>query len=485
MDWKKYINYRDIRFWLILFFIVRLYAITAPPLEFQHPWRQTDGLMIARNFYETLPNIFYPMVDTAGEKSGITGSEFPILNYLIYLTSLVFGYEHWYGRLIVLIVSTLGSFYFYKSIKKFFGETVAFNATIILTASYWFSYSRKIFPDCFAASLCLIALYFVLEYLEKGKITHLILYLVLAALGGLSKISAAIVLSVLAIPLLFQNYPISRKTWMVGASGVILITIAGWYFAWVPYLNRTYGYGDHFLMGYPFAQGWSEVQNEFSEVLRRLLIVPTKYLGLFIFIGSLIYILYKKQWLVFSLFIIPYIIFLLIIIKTGTSVIADQYYILCSIPAIAFVSGYGLSQIPNKKVMWVILFAIAVENIGDQINDFKSHRINRAFAKLEFIADSVSTRQDLFVINSGDHCPTAMYFAHRKGWTVAPPKLAEPGFLEDIKQKGCKFVLVCKEMYGIDSDVRLDLPQVFESESFRVYSLETLITVKHEQKINE
>ena len=85
--------FSDIRFWLITLAIVRLYAITMPPLEFQHPWRQADGLMIARNFYETDSNIFYPRVDTAGDKTGITGSEFPILNYLIYLVSLVFSYQ--------------------------------------------------------------------------------------------------------------------------------------------------------------------------------------------------------------------------------------------------------------------------------------------------------------------------------------------------------------------------------------------------------
>jgi 4-amino-4-deoxy-L-arabinose transferase-like glycosyltransferase len=473
MDWKKYLDYRDIRFWLAFLFIIRLYSITLPPLEFQHPWRQTDGLMIARNFYETLPNIFYPMVDTAGEKSGITGSEFPILNYLIYLTSLIFGYQHWYGRLIVLIVSTSGSFYFYKTIRKFFDESVAFSATIILTTSYWFSYSRKIFPDCFALSLCLIALYFILEYLEKGKIRHLFLYLLLGSLGGLSKISAALLLSVLAIPLFFQKYPAYRKVWMLVVSGAVLITIIAWYFVWVPYLNETYGYGDHFLMGYPLSVGWSAIQSAWPEVLRRLFIVPTKYLGFIIFTGSLIYALYKRQWIVFFLFIIPYVFFLLIILKTGTSIIADQYYVLSSIPAIAFVSGYGLSHLP-KKIMVLVLFATAVENIGDQIRDFRFHQINMAFENLESIADSVSARQDLFVINSGEHCPTVMYFAHRKGWTVTSRQLQEPGFLEGIAQKGCRFVLVCKQMYGEHYDVTLDLPQVFESESFRIYSLESM-----------
>ena len=134
--------FSDIRFWLIALAIVRLYGITLPPLEFQHAWRQADGLMIARNFVETDSNIFYPRVDIAGDKTGITGSEFPMLYYLIYLVSLVFSYQPWYGRIIVLIFSTLGSFYFYKSIKKFFGETVAFYAGIILTGWYGFCCSR-------------------------------------------------------------------------------------------------------------------------------------------------------------------------------------------------------------------------------------------------------------------------------------------------------------------------------------------------------
>jgi hypothetical protein len=260
---------------------------------------------------------------------------------------------------------------------------------------------------------------------------------------------------------------------MLVASGAILLTIAGWYFVWVPYLNETYGYGDHFLMGYPLSQGWSAIQGAWREVLIRLFIVPTKYLGVIVFSVSLIYVLYKRQWLVFFLFIIPYVFFLLIIVKTGTSVIADQYYVLSSIPAIAFISGYGLSHLP-KKIKVIALFAVAVENIGDQIGDFKFHRINMAFENLETIVDSVSTRQDLFVINSGDHCPTVMYFAHRKGWTVSLRQLQEPGFLEGVKQKGGKFVLVCKKMYGEDNDITLDLPQVFESESFRIYTLESL-----------
>ena len=462
----------DIRFWLTLLAILRLYAITLPPLEFQHAWRQADGLMIARNFYETDSNIFYPRVDTAGEKTGIVGSEFPILNYLMYLVSLVFSYQDWYGRVIVLIVSTLGTFYFYKSVKKFFGETVAFNAAIILTASYWFSYSRKTFPDCFSAGLCLMALYFVLIYLEKGKWVHLALYIILGSVGILSKISCGLILSVLAIPIIFGKYPNMRRVWMLVGSCGIILSVIGWYFVWVPYLNNTYGYGEHFNMGYPFSTSWEQIVAHWREMLWRLFIVPVKYLGIAIFIGSLVYILYRKKWTIFSLFIIPYICFLLVILKTGQNIIADQYYILCVIPVMAFVSGFGLAQVTNKKVMLIILMITAVENIGDQLNDFRIHKINAAFEDLESIVDSVSNRDDLFVMNTDPHCPTAMYFAHRRGWTMYSQELTNQSIIEDLKKKNCRYALVCKKLYGEDYDVTLNLPQVFESNDFRIYSLQ-------------
>ena len=135
-------NIGDIRLWIVLFFIVRLYAITDPPLEVAHNWRQTTVTMAARNFYEADNHILYPRIDIAGEKWGITGMEFPVLNYLIYLVSLVFGYAHWYGRLINLVISSFGIFYFYKLAYKYFGYKIAFNAAFLLIFSVWFNYSR-------------------------------------------------------------------------------------------------------------------------------------------------------------------------------------------------------------------------------------------------------------------------------------------------------------------------------------------------------
>ena len=155
---KLWVN--DIRFWILLLFVLRLYGIWFPPLEVEHNWRQTTVTMVARNFLEIDSNILFPRVDMPGKLTGITGMEFPLLNYIIFIFAKIFGYQHWYGRLIVLIVSSFGTWYFYLLIKSIFDEKMAFIGGFLLLFSLWFAYSRKIMPDTFASSLGLISVYY-------------------------------------------------------------------------------------------------------------------------------------------------------------------------------------------------------------------------------------------------------------------------------------------------------------------------------------
>jgi 4-amino-4-deoxy-L-arabinose transferase-like glycosyltransferase len=459
----------DIRFWIVFFLLIRLYGITNPPLEVGHNWRQTDGLMVARNFYESEANIFFPKVDVCGEKSGIVGSEFPILNYLIYLISLPFGYEGWYGRLIVLIVSSLGVYFLYKSVKKYFGESAAFNTAIIVSLSLWFSYSRKIIPDAFAASLCLIALYYALMYLEKGRFINLLLFFALALLGCLSKILTATLLTVLVLPMLSGQVLMRRKIILSLFSILILSGVVAWYFVWVPYLNETYGLSQHFFMGMTFQEGIQDITTRSAGFFKRFYDTALKYAGFTCFVVSLAVILWRKNWIPFYIFLIPFTAFLLVLIKTGASVIGDQYYMITAIPSMAFIAGLGLSMIKNRKIAMIILLIIGIEAIGNQWTDFRVRAPYSALAGLESVMDKYSERNDLIAINAGSESPTAMYFAHRRGWVASNEQLADSLYVNNIKSKGCKFVLVVRQLYG---DANVSYPVVYNSSDFKLYKLE-------------
>ena len=459
---------KDIRFWIVFFFLLRMYGITNPPLEVGHNWRQTDGLMIIRNFYERDANIFYPRVDVAGDKTGIVGSEFPILNYLTYLVCKVFGYEHWFGRLVVLIFSCIGVFYFYKLILKYYGEPSAFNSSIVLLVSFWFSYSRKILPDPFAVSLCIISLYYAFRYFEDGKWIHLLFFFLLGLIGCLSKILAATILTVLLIPFLDRGTPAVRKFVFVIFALVILGGVSWWYFYWVPFLNDTYGLGDHFFMGYSFPEGARDLISKWPIVLKRFYDTPLKYTGFAAFLAGLYFIFRNKEWLKLCVFLLPFISFLVLLTKTGSSISGDTYYVITVIPCMAFVAGCGLAQVKNKKVVASILFVIAVEGLAAQIYDFRIRQPFRALADLENIMDGLSERNDLIVVNSEVNNPTAMYFTHRRGWTAPNVYLTDSLYLNGMREKGCKYVLVVKQLYG---DLKLELPTVHDSEYFRIYNL--------------
>lgn len=460
---------KDIRFWIIFFFILRLYGITNPPLEVGHNWRQTDGLMIARNFYERDANIFYPTVDVAGDKTGIVGSEFPILNYIIYLVSLLFGYEHWHGRLVVLVFSSIGTFFFYKLIKRYFEEPSAFIATVFLLISFWFSYSRKVIPDVFAASLCLAALYYCFRYFDEGKPLHLLWFFILAALGCLSKIMVATILTVLIFPIFNSKVSLQRKVLVSLFSIVIFVAVCLWYFYWVPYLNSTFGYYDHFYMGVTFKEGLLAILGNPGKVLKRLYDTPFKYMGLAAFLAALFLVIKNRDWTKLGLFLIPYSAFIIILLKTGTSIIGDTYYVITAIPAMSFIIGCGLVYIKNKKIVAAILIVVGIESLASQIYDFRLREPYKSLATLEEIMDSVSLRSDLVVVSGGAHNPTAMYFAHRRGWTVSYPVLEDSVQMSDLMRKGCKYAVLPTKLY---EDIQLKYPKVHESEFFRIYKLE-------------
>jgi hypothetical protein len=444
-----------------------MYGITFPPIEISHNWRQTDGLMIARNFYEVDSNILYPRVDIAGDKSGIVGSEFPILNYLVYLLSLVFGFHDWFGRLIVLVFSSFGAFYFHRLLRSAFNETVAFNSTILLMASMWFSFSRKMIPDVFAASLCIMALYFAYRYLKEGGSYRLLFVLALATFGTMSKILTATILTALVVPMLDKTIPLSRKGMLSVVSTIVLGVVAWWYFIWVPYLN-TIGFAGHFFMGLSFKDGLVRIIELPFPVFNKLFLSPIKYTGFAALMISFFFVVKRKHWISLLCFAVPAFSYLLIFVKTGSYIATgDNYYVLTLIPAMAFVIGYGLSLIDNRKIAVAALIIISVESIADQIYDFRIKAPFESLATLEPVMDRYSQREDLIAINCEPDYPTAMFMAHRRGWCM-PYDLTNPVIVEDLKDRGCKLVLITKELYG---DLELPYTVVYDSESFRVYRL--------------
>ena len=466
---SKNVILKDIRFWILVLALIRLYGITNPPLEVAHNWRQTTVTMVARNFFETDANILYPRIDIAGEKTGITGMEFPFYNYLIYLLSLIFGYNHWYGRLINLIVSSIGVYYFYKLTLKYLKSETAFYATIILLVSFWFSYSRKIMPDTFATSLVLISLYYGTNYLDrKSSFTNLFLYIFFGALGILSKLPVSYIWIIYAIWFFMPAIKTKPKIIFFFATFIIVIPVYYWYFIWVPFLVDKYGFW-HFFMGKSLKLGFNETIAEFPRALNHFYETAIRYIGFILFLAGLATAFIRKQKLLLIGFLLSLLSFSIIIFKSGNTFAYHSYYVLPFIPVMSILAGYGLSQIKNKWIVTILLISIGIEGLLNQWNDFYIKPDEQALVSLEADFDKFSESDDLIVINSG-YQPTPMYFAHRKGWVTSNSNLADSSYVADINGLGCKYALILKKTFGSNTNMNAEI--ILDNEYYKVYKLE-------------
>ncbi len=460
--------FSDIRFWILFFALLRLYGITNPPLEPAHSWRQTTVAMVARNFYEVSPNFMYPRLDIPGDKTGITGMEFPLLNFLIYLVSLVFGFHEWYGRLINLIVSSFGTYYFYLLIRKYFTRETAFNAAFILLVSFWFTYARKIMPDTFASALVIISLYYGSNYLDRRKtISNLALYIVFGTLGILSKLPVGYIWIIWLLWLVRKDIAMPVKQIFVSSTILIGVIVYFWYFNWAPMLVEHYGFW-HFFMGEPIEKGARDILTYFPRVINHFYESALQFTGFGLFLLGLVMATVKKERIIWAVFILSLAGFSVIVMKAGRTFAFHSYYILPFVPVMALVAGYGLDQIKNKKIVVALLFFVTAEALLNKWNDFYIKPKAAALEHLEADLDSISGRNDLIVINSG-YNPAPMYFAHRKGWVETNEKILDTTFRNKLKDKGAGYVVILKRIYG--TPVTLPEEVVFENEDYTVYRL--------------
>lgn len=455
---------KDYRFWVLLFFIIRLYGITNPPLEIGHNWRQITGLMVARNYLEVDANIFHPRIDDNRGETGIIGMEFPAMNYLYYIIAKIFGYTHWYGRLINLIISSIALLFFYKLVKKYLGNRHALFSTICLIGSCWFAYSRKMMPDTFCISLMLIGIYYGTEYLENGKKCNIFLYLFLVSIAILSKIPAGIYLAVF-VPLLIYQKNLTRKLIFCSVTIIPLALTFIWYFIWNPYVSLTYG--NLYNSGRNLSDGFRDIISYPGQVLEKFYFISFNSFILFgLFIIGLFLIFFKHKKMIIYPFIAVGFVFLIYMFKCGYYFYHHNYYIVPFVPVMALVAGYAISLIKNKYVLISILSIGLIESIANQQNDFFIKDSEKYKLDLEAIADNISTKHDLIVINGGPN-PQQIYLAHRKGWTCNDEQLTDSIYLNDISKRGCNYIFVNKHSFS--GSIKKNI--VFDNDDFTVYKL--------------
>ena len=452
----------DIRFWVALAFALRLIGIGNPPLETSHHWRQTSVLMVARNYAEHGVDLLHPRMDTAGTLTGITGMEFPLLNMLIAWGMLLFGDVYWPGRLIVLIAGSVGVLRFHKLVGRYLGVRQALYAALLLLFSLWFMYARKVMPDVFALSLVLVGL----ERLDAARGIRnpwaaLVLGSLLIGAGLLSKITAGCLLAVW--PVLAWPHRNSRIVQLAtGLIAVATVPALWWYFQWVPHLVEAYGFW-HFFMGGPMVEGAVQLMRNWPRTLDNFYFDALRFSGFALFLLGLYFAAKRRQRGMLIAFALLSGAFLVVMLKAGDTFWVHAYYVLPFIPTMALVGGYGLAQLQHTRWAQILLVVVAVEGLAAQANDFS---LSPPLVPLLQLVEDLGQDKGLIAMNTGQ-VPTAMYFAHRRGWTMTNATLADPTTLKTLQQEGCTRIVVFNRTF--DTAVELPWPVLLENDLYRIH----------------
>ncbi|MFN0189380.1 MAG: hypothetical protein ACKVQV_11835 [Bacteroidia bacterium] len=301
----------------------------------------------------------------------------------------------------------------------------------------------------------------------KWKAIQSFHFFVLGVLGCLAKISAAPILTCLAIPLFLRHIQLTRKIIISICSSIILGSVCYWYFIWVPHLNSTYRFGGYFFMGMSINDGIQDLIREWPHALDQFFVTPLKYTGLVVFLLSFYLLVKTKNWVAIAAFLVPISAFLVFVLKSGWGFYVNDYYPLVSVPFFAFLVGLGLTEIKSRTIAMTLLLIISIEGIANQIHVFKIRQPFTSLLSLESTLDRITLPNDLIAINS-DGSPTPMYCAHRRGWNLYNDDLKEAEYRKTLKSKGCKFIVILKIF---NSNIDLELPKVYDSQEYSIYKL--------------
>jgi hypothetical protein len=451
--------------WLIaIFFVLRLYGITDPPLEIQHNWRQCTGLMIARNFLTLDANILYPRIDDMCQKSDIIASEFPLMSYMHYLVALLFGYAHWYGRIINLIVSSLGILSFGMILHHFFGKKLTWYSVLALLVSPWLIYSRKMMPDTHSVSLMFIGLLFGLKYYQFHKWYYLVLFFTFSTLGSLVKIPAALYFTIFLFGFISMRKKIKLEYFIATAISICIIYV--WYFIWGTYISHKYG--NWYNLGLPLYQGILDILSHPKEILYNIVFNSfNSYILFSLFIWGVYKIIKERDKNIILCVSLLFGIFFLYIFKAGFFFYHHNYYMIPIIPVLAFVIGYGLYNSVHK-ITTIIFFIGIMESIANQQHDFRIKPSELYKLELESKLDSIEKGgpKSPILINTQSN-PQQIYLANRKGCYITITEMADINKINSFKSLGYRWLVIDKT-YGYSS---LNLSIIYADNNYIIYRL--------------
>lgn len=246
--------------WILpLYALAHLSTIASPPIG-RDAWRETDVLMVGRNFCVEHTPLWAPRIDQRGNGPGITGMEFPLLNAVEGGLACLGVDQVLAARVIALLFALLGIASLARLAVLFLEPSGATVAVLTFAASpLIYYYGRAVQPDVPALSLALFALVLLESALREPTLPtgRLVGSSVAMGLALLVKLPA-IVYGLPAAWLVLRRYPPRAalrdlQLWVYPA--VALLPALAWY-RHARRLEDTYGI-HYFYLGSSWQHLWA------------------------------------------------------------------------------------------------------------------------------------------------------------------------------------------------------------------------------------
>ena len=213
-----------------------------------HNWAQCDRASVAKNYFENGFNFFLPRVHNIANGTGITGMEFPAINYAVAVLYRLFGFNEMYYRLLMLLIFTASLFAAYDIALKFCNSNFLF--AIISVLMYALSpvlmyYAANFIPDIAAAAFTVIAwrFFFATDLSQRKNIFLITLFLSLGCLIKITCIISAVAMLLIAALDFITNKKEAKQNRVVLIPVFVSIMLAACWYSYSSWLNTKYQSG--------------------------------------------------------------------------------------------------------------------------------------------------------------------------------------------------------------------------------------------------
>lgn len=169
-------------------------ALTAPPTG-GHAWRETDGLIVARNYCEEAAPFMQPRVSNRADSDGVTGLEFPVLNWISGGVGCRTGDYATPWRVLSLLFTLSGAAAVFFFARRRWGQPTAAWCLLVFATSPLVPYfGRSTQPDAVAMGLAGLALLIPSSPSGERRSVAAVLAPLLISLAALIKLPAIVYL---------------------------------------------------------------------------------------------------------------------------------------------------------------------------------------------------------------------------------------------------------------------------------------------------